>query len=656
MVILADMRENSCFMLSKRFIGYFFLLLVISCNQLEGQLAISNDDIAIEFSEPPKWSKQVIWYELPVERFRNGDPTNDPTTENIAGSYPGFIPEGWSVTPWTQDWYKEDPYFSNLENQKDPNGNPLKKFVDKVQMRRYGGDLKGVLDKIDYLDSLGITAVYFRPLNDAPSLHKYDARNWRHIDVNFGPNPSKDKEIIAAEVPDDPSTWKMTEADELFLKVIDEFHKRDIRLILDYSWNHTGISFWAWQDILKNHDKSKYKDWYWIESFDNPDTPENEFKYHGWVGVKFLPEIRETQKQDLSTSLTSFEGNIYNKAAKQHIFNVARRWLDPNGDGDPSDGVDGYRLDVAAETPLGFWKDFRKHVRQINPEAYLIGEIWWEKWPDKLLDPEPFLRGDVFDAVMNYRWYRVARRYFNKAPNKISVSEFVDSLNMFRSNIRDVNDFSMMNYTGGFDTPRILTSLFNKNKYKYHCKVHENPEYKIHKPDSTTYQTLRLLLAQQYTYIGAPHIYAGDEMGMWGADDPSSRKPLIWPDYEFEPETHHPIGKTRPTDQVRFDEELFSYYRKLTEIRRTYSVLNHGELQFQLIDDDDDILAYNRYNDSSEVLAVFNAGEVAKEVKVSKKFQGNYESLLSEGNILSETKDSITIKLLPRNAYIFGFK
>ena len=626
------------------------IFFCISCQDKNEITKVENQsDVTIE--NPPEWTKDVIWYEVSVERFRNGDPSNDPTAEDIVGSYPGIVPEGWAVTPWTQDWYKHDLYFSEAANKPDFNGNLLKKFVDFVQMRRYGGDLQGVLDKMDYLDSLGITAVYFRPLNDAPSLHKYDARNWRHIDVNFGPNPSKDKETIASEIPDDPSTWKMTEADKLFVKVIDEFHKRDIKVILDYSWNHTGKTFWAWKDVLKNQTQSKYKDWYWIEQFDNPETPENEFEYHGWVGVPTLPEIKETEKQDASKSLTAFEGNIYDKAAKQHIFNVAKRWLDPNGDGDNSDGVDGYRLDVAAETPLGFWRDFRKHVRQINPDAYLLGEIWWEEWPDKLLNPEPFLQGDVFDAVMNYRWYRSARHFFNESPNKISASEFIDSLNSFRKTIRKNNNYAMMNYTGGFDTPRILTSLFNKNKYKYYCKAHENPDYKIHKPDTATYETLKLLLVQQYTYFGAPHIYAGDEMGMWGADDPSCRKPLIWTDYTFEDETTHPLGLERPIDKVVFNHDVFNFHRKLISIRKSNPLLVQGDIEFIKVKGFNDMFAYRRFDDTNEILAVFNHENTSKTIEISKVFNGEYSDILKVSKV-ENSQDKLMVTIPPRTASI----
>lgn len=630
-----------------------FLLLLLSCNHLESQHMVPDKILTTGFTEPPEWSKEVIWYEIAVERFRNGDESNDPTVNDIIGTYPGFVPEDWNITPWTQDWYKEDPYFKSIDGRKDYYNNSMTKFVDKVQLRRYGGDLKGVLDKIDYLDSLGVTAIYFRPLNDAPSLHKYDARNWRHIDVNFGPDPEGDKKLMASEVPDDPNTWQLTSADKLFLQALSVFHSRGMKVILDYSWNHTGSQFWAWKDIQKYQGQSEYKDWYWIEEFDNEKTEANEFKYHGWSGVPSLPEIKETERQDLSVSVEAFEGNIHSADVKQHIFNVARRWLDPNGDGNTSDGVDGYRLDVAAETPLGFWRDFRKHVREINPEAYLIGEIWWEEWPDKLLDPEPFLRGDIFDAVMNYRWYKAVRQFFNESPSKITSTALVDSLNLFSRSLRSENNYAMMNYTGGFDTPRILTSLFNINKYKYKTKVHENPDYKIHKPDYKTFQTLKLLLVQQFTYVGAPHIYAGDEMGMWGADDPSSRKPLIWTDMEFKDEISHPLNKVRPEDKVQFNSSLFNFYRTLIKLRKENPVLVHGNIEFIKIPENPEVLIYKRFDGENEVLAIFNQTEAPIELKIPSADRKDYSVILNtvqdrqnidDGEVVIDGRNAIILK------------
>ena len=209
----------------------------------------------------------------------------------------------------------------------------------------------------------------------------------------------------------------------------------------------------------------------------------------------------------------------------------------------------------------------------------------------------------------------------------------------------------MMNYTGGFDTPRILTSLFNKNKYKYFCKVHENPEYKIHKPDAKTYQTLRLLLVQQYTYVGSPHIYAGDEMGMWGADDPSCRKPLIWPDYTFEDETVHPFGQDRPIDKVVFNKDLFNYHQKLIDIRKSHSVLVHGEIEFLPVSDSDKVLAYSRYDEKDEVITIINSGDEATDANVKVKFSGAYVDIFNNVEI-KQDKETIRLKIEPKSAIL----
>ncbi len=606
------------------------------------------------FEDPPEWSQNAVWYQVFVERFRNGDPSNDPTKDDIVGSYPGFIPENWEITPWGHDWYKPDPWFEELDGVKDGGGSTVRSFNQKVQLRRYGGDLKGVLDALEYIDSLGVTAIYFNPLNDAPSLHKYDARNWRHVDVNFGPDPEGDKALMASENPVDPSTWVLTSADSLFLEVIGAFHERGIKVILDYSWNHTGTEFWAWKDVLEHQRESAYADWYWVDAFDDPDTEENEFDYTGWLGVYSLPEIKETVKQDHSVKVSYFDGDIYSDAARDHIFAVTQRWLDPDGDGDPSDGVDGFRLDVAAEMPLGFWRRYRELVRDINPEAYLVGEIWWEQYPDKLLDPAPALQGDVFDAPMNYRWYRSTRNFFNQSPDKIPVSEYADSLNSYAEGIRIQNQRAMMNLTASHDVPRFSTSIYNKNKYKFRPSPTDDPDYKIDKPDAETYQTMKLILAQQFTFVGSPHIWAGDEMGMWGADDPSTRKPLIWPDLDFEDESVHPLGKAREDDEVIFNTELFSFYRSLINIRKKWPVLALGNLQYLLMDDEKELLAYSRYDDDSEVLVLFNTSNQPRQVTIDAKLTGTYKQLMGEGEF--ELLDQqLNANLPPRAFLIAGF-
>ncbi len=565
------------------------LMFVLTCflNNALPQPTHSN------FNEPPSWSKNVIWYQIFVERFNNGDKTNDPKPENMDVPFMNIkTPEGWSVTPWTWNWYKPENWVVKSGKQ----------FNIALQNRRYGGDLQGVLDKMDYLQELGVTALFLNPINDAPSLHKYDARNYNHVDVNFGPDPVGDNKLIAAEKPDDPSTWQWTSADKMFLKLVDEAHKRGMKIIMDYSWNHTGTSFWAFEDLVKNQEKSVYKDWYNVTSFDNPATPQNEFAYEGWLGNKYLPEIK---KVDITTERKAgypYEGNI-NEGAKQHIFAVSKRWLAP--DGDTSKGIDGFRLDVADHIGLGFWRDYRKFVRSIQPEAYLVGEIWFEIYPDQLMNPVPFTSGDVFDAVMFYQTYRPARYFFAKTNDPITAEQFKDSLDYQWNRLLPANRYAMMNTSSTHDTPRLLSDFYNPGKYKYHANPNEDKAYKTGKPDAETYQRLKLYLIHLFTTVGAPQIWNGEEMGMWGADDPNCRKPLMWKELKFDPETRNNIQPGPKTyDKVAFNQAQFELYKKLISIRKNNPVLSSGDFLWMAATGK--TLVYKRFDTKDEIIVIFN--------------------------------------------------
>ena len=264
-------------------------------------------------------------------------------------------------------------------------------FYWNSDVRRYGGDLQGVINHLNYLKELGITAIYFNPLFESPSLHKYDASMYRHIDNNFGPNPKEDEKIWATENPDDPTTWKWTSADSLFLALIHKCHQMGIKIIIDGVFNHVGTTFWAFKDVVKNQQKSKYKNWFIIKSWDNPNTPQNEFEYEGWDGIKDLPEIKKDSVYGLE------------KDFSKHIHAIVKRWMDPNGDGNPSDGIDGWRPDAAEKVPLKFWKIFRKWVKEENPEAYITGEIWWKDWEHNVIfNASPWLQGDSFDGRVDF--------------------------------------------------------------------------------------------------------------------------------------------------------------------------------------------------------------------------------------------------------------
>ena len=580
------------------------------------------------YNEPPSWAKNVIWYQVFVERFNNGDKSNDPKPENMDVPFMKIkTPAGWSVTPWTWDWYKQEDWAVKTGKQ----------FNDAVQYRRYGGDLQGVLNKLDYLQDLGVTALFMNPLNDAPSLHKYDARNYHHVDVNFGPDPVGDNKLIASEKPNDPTTWKWTSADKMFLKLVAEAHKRGMKIILDYSWNHTGTSFWAFEDVVKNQSKSEFKDWYNITSFDNPATSQYEFAYQGWLGNKYLPEIK---KVDITTERRighAYEGNI-NEGAKQHIFAVTKRWLAPYGD--VTKGIDGFRLDVADHIGLGFWRDYRKFVRSVQPETYLIGEIWWEQWPDQMMNPVPFTSGDVFDAVMFYQVYRPARYFFAKTNFEINAAQFKDSLEFQWNRLLPANRYAMMNTSSTHDTPRLLSDFYNPNKYKYHANPNEDKEYKTGKPDAETYKRLQLYLVHLFTSIGAPQIWNGEEMGMWGADDPNCRKPLMWKEYKFDLETRNNIQPGPKTyDKVAFNQSQFDFYKKLIKIRKNNPVLATGDLTFLAAEGKR--LAYKRYDMKDEIIVIFNLESTTQSFSLPQNT--TWINLLTNKKI---TTHSITLKKL----------
>lgn len=611
------------------------LLLTTGCaSQPRPQAGAPRPDV-------PTWAGKAIWYQIFVERFRNGDPSNDPTVHDIEGVTDEPTPDGWRLTPWSQDWYRQEPWAAATG----------KDFYGTAQLRRYGGDLQGVINRLDYLQDLGVTALFLNPVNDAPSLHKYDARNYRHIDRNFGPDPRGDEALMAAEDPGDPATWRWTAADTVFLALVREAHRRNMRIIMDYSWNHTGITFWAWRDVLKNQRASRFADWYAIERFDDPATPDtNEFRYRGWVGVPWLPEWKKVGRPAGQTH-GPIEGNLV-PGVRELVFSVTRRWLDPNGDGDPSDGVDGFRLDVAEMVPLGFWRDYRRFVRGVNPEAYLVGEVWWEKWPDTIWDPAPWLKGDVFDAVMNYRWYMPTRGFFAHAPSLLTASAYAASLDSLNVGIGPEHLKVMMNLTASHDTPRFGTSIHNRGRYKYHNSPREDPGYRVDRPDERTRQTQRMILAQQFTYVGAPHIWNGDEVGMWGADDPDDRKPMVWSDQRYDDEVAHPFGRARPRNQVAPDTALFRVYRELIGLRKQHLPLFvDGALNWLRTDDAHGVLVYERVLGDERAIVAFNVSEVTQEISVPA--DGKYRVAFPAGGSATVARGTLKGQIPPRAARIW---
>lgn len=547
------------------------------------------------FAQVPEWAKGVVWYQIFPERFANGDQTNDPEpgkvfiNADLPTGKAGSIPKGWKIKRWTSNWFSQDEWEKNL-------GGNLR---DHLYERRYGGDLQGIIDHLDYLKELGVGAIYLNPVFEAASLHKYDGSTYHHIDVNFGPDPEGDRKLINSETPDDPSTWKWTEADKLFLKLIDEVHQRNMKIIIDGVFNHTGVQFWAFQDILKNGDKSKYKEWYRIEKFDNPNTPQNEFSYKGWWGIKSLPEFNKDET-DLQ------------RGPKQYIFNSTSRWMDPDNDGDPSDGINGWRLDVARELPLGFWKDWSRLVKSLNKDAIIVGELW-ELSPDFVSENGPF------DALMNYNFAFAVNDFFIANHKAISAEEFIKKLNEVNVAYPVENLLALQNLMDSHDTDRLSSMIKNPDR-KYDRDANEgNRNYNPGKPTEEEYNKQKLIAAFQMTYTGAPMIYYGDEVGMWGADDPHDRKPMVWNELNYDDEIIDEtsgFGTGYGEYEVSQNKDLLDWYKKLISIRNKSKALKKGKGKFLYVSDDSKAFAFERKYNNEVMVVVFNLDEDNKAIEI----------------------------------------
>ena len=262
--------------------SYLFALFIafLGLNTASGQPAFSSTNSV----DNPNWAKKVIWYQILPERFRNGDLLNDPTLIDTRGAYPYDSISPWQIHEWGADWYQLQPY--EKRNSSD--------IWHNISRRRYGGDLQGIINKLDYLKDLGISAIYLNPIFMSPSLHKYDAICYHHVDPTFGPDPAGDKIMMLSETPDDPETWQWTKADLLALRLIKECHARGIYIVFDGVFNHLGWKSFAFKDVQQNQAQSRFKDWFDVTSFADAAKGTN-FEYKGWWGVRDLPEIKEAQ-------------------------------------------------------------------------------------------------------------------------------------------------------------------------------------------------------------------------------------------------------------------------------------------------------------------------------------------------------------------------
>jgi glycosidase len=567
----------------------------------------------------PAWAKRAIWYQIFPERFWNGDPRNDPNLASQQNSWPHDTTEPWQPHPWTTAWYALEPY---------EQAHAQRPIWHHLQRRRYGGDLQGIIDRLDYLQDLGVNAIYLNPVFTAPSAHKYDGATYHHVDPYLGPDPAGDIRLAAGENPGDSQTWVWTEADRLLLHLVGELHRRGMRIILDGVFNHMGLNSWAFQDVVRNGQASPYREWFKITDWNIP-SQFAPFSYRGWFGTPELPELNQDE-------------NGITAGPREYIFAATRRWLDPDADGHAGDGIDGWRLDVAFCIRHGFWKAFRQHVKALNPEAYLVAEIINED------DNAAYLQGDEFDAVMNYKWTFTCAEFFLQSRSKIDAAEFDRRLEAERAAYPPGVAYGMQNLLDSHDTARIASFIVNRQQlnfrdwaeYNQLSRVAQNPAFDTRPPTEEERQLQQLLLLFQFADVGAPMIYYGDEAGMWGANDPCCRKPMVWPGMVYAPEA--------PSNAVTFNHKLHQRYKQLVALRNSLPALQLGA--FTTLYAEGSLYAFERAYERQRVIVALNNSRAVQRLQLpaaALNATGEWRDRLDNDHIYSAGPTGLTLHLAP---------
>lgn len=373
------------------------------------------------------------------------------------------------------------------------------------------GNLRGIIEHLDYIKDLGIDVVYLTPIFKSNSCHKYDTIDYYQVDPSFGTT-------------------------EDLKELVQKSHERGMKVVLDAVYNHSGREFFAFQDILEKGEKSKYLDWYFIDEL----PPRGEwgeipnFKCFGYYGG--MPKL-----------------NLKNPEVEKYITDVACYWI-------KECDIDGWRLDVGDEISHFFWKNFRKAIKAVKKDMLIIGEIWHYAGD--------FLEGDEWDTVMNYPFYLNLIDLL--ADEKINVSQFVQNLGYLKGRLNKKCYPLMWNLIDSHDTARFL-HLCHDNKKKQH-----------------------LAAAFQLLLPGMPMVYYGDEYAMPGANDPDCRRGMYW-DEEYQ------------------DKEMYNWYKKLMQVRKTHACIVEGEMIETIANDDEDTIVMIRKNGEETIAMLFNCGNSAKE-------------------------------------------
>jgi cyclomaltodextrinase len=425
----------------------------------------------------PDWVKDAIFYQIFPDRFAKSDAVPKPCRL-----------QPWEASP-TRHGYK-------------------------------GGDLLGVVEHLDYLQDLGVNAIYFNPIFQSTANHRYHTYDYYRVDPLLGGNAALDT-------------------------LLDEAHRRGMFVVLDGVFNHASRGFFQFNDILENGPESPYLDWFIIKRFPlNAYADNGSPDYEAWWNLPALPKF-----------------NIGNPSVRDFLWDVAEHWVQK--------GIDGWRLDVPEEIKdEAFWTEFRRRVKRANPDAYVVGEVWHEA--------SIWLRGDRFDAVMNYPFSRSCLGFFGgptldvrAKPGGYALSP-MDAATFAQEVERQLSMYdwevgqSQLNLLSSHDTPRFLTMIGGHT------------------------ERLQLAILFQMTTVGAPCIYYGDEIGMTGGPDPDCRRAMPW-------------------DEKKWDTALLDYVKSCTALRRAHPALRRGA--FRTLYARDGAYSYGRrLHDQTVIVVINNSG------------------------------------------------
>jgi cyclomaltodextrinase len=453
---------------------------------METTETIMTSSLAIDVVTP-EWVKDAIFYEIFPDRFAASERVEKP--HNL---------EPWDSPP--------TPYGFK------------------------GGDLLGVVERLDYLSDLGVSAIYLTPIFQSTANHRYHTHDYYQVDPILGGNAA-------------------------FKNLLDAAHARGIRIVLDGVFNHASRGLYQFNHALENGSASPYLDWFIFKNF--PMHAYDDYGptgYQAWWGLKALPKF-----------------NHQNPQVREFIMRVAEHWTEQ--------GIDGWRLDVPGEIDDDeFWREFRRRVKRINPEAYIVGEIWQQatRW----------LAGDQFDGVMNYQFTRACLSFF------VGADEQVRQLTHGHS-YGDVANWDARAFAGRLEQvlawypPEIIYAQLNL------LDSHDTARFlTIAKKDVTAF---KLAILTMMTYPGAPMIYYGDEIGMLGGKDPDCRRAMIW-------------------DEARWDAALRATIKDYIALRRKYHALRRGK--YVNLYADGRVQLFARQGDGETVIVALNAGKTSADLEV----------------------------------------